>query len=77
MAQVSLVQLPIQVGGISQVTVVSKGQTVRRVYVEWLGKCGAGAARRRVSHVTNTHLACQSAHVASPEDILNQTIVFS
>ena len=67
-------QLFTQLVSVSQVTVVRQRNAVRRVDVERLCLGGAGAASRRVTNVTNTHIALHTLHMASFKNVAHQTV---
>ena len=56
-APVFLDQEPGQLPGIGEVTVVGQANAVRAVDVKRLRLARAGAARGRIAHVANTHIA--------------------
>ena len=58
-------QLFTQLVSVSQVTVVRQRNAIRRVDVRRLCLGGAGTASRRVTNVTNTHIALHTLHMAS------------
>ena len=77
MAQVLREQLFAELCRVGQVAVVSQAQPVGRVDIKRLSQRRAGAARGRVTHVTDTHVAGQPAHVPGTKYILDQTVVLA
>jgi hypothetical protein len=77
MAQVGLVDLLGQLLDIGQVAVMRQGDAIRRVDVERLRFSRRGAARSRVAHMTDAHMANQALHVALLEHVAHQAIVLA
>ena len=67
-------QLFTQLVRIGQVAVMRQRDAIRRVNVKRLRLGGAGAARRRITHVANTHIALHTLHVAGFEYVAYQPV---
>ncbi|VFT76174.1 Uncharacterised protein [Klebsiella aerogenes] len=67
-------QLFTQLVRIGQVAVMRQCDAIRRVNVKRLRLGGAGAARRRITHVANTHIALHTLHVAGFEYVAYQPV---
>ena len=66
-----------QLVSVGQIAVVGKRNAIRRVNVKRLRFRGAGAASRRVTHMTNAHIALQTLHMASFKYIAHQPVRFT
>ena len=74
MAAVVLHDEAFELLGIDEVAVVREANAVRRVDVKRLGFEVARAAGRRVTGVSEAHIAAQAQHVAFLENIPNETV---
>ena len=74
-AVVGVEQLGFELGRVGQVAVVRKHQAKRRVDIKRLRLVFAeGVARRRVTHLPQTDIARQGAHVAGTENVAHHAL---
>ena len=68
-------QFTAQLLGIGEIAVVHHDNTEGRIHVEGLSLLFAGCiARRGVTHLTQTHITGQSAHIAGAEHVLHHAL---
>ena len=77
MAQVCPVNILGQSNRVSQVAVMCQSNTVWRVDIKRLCFSRAGGAGRRVTHMANTHVANQTAHVPTLKYIAHHAVVLA